>query len=257
MSFWSAARHLREKVAPVSHFTLHGVGLDYTWWGTAARGARQVLLVHGALRSAWSWEWLGPALAAALNTRVVAISRYGHGKSDAAPTLEAEARFIDEANDLLPAFRRVVSLDDVLIIGESDGAAISLIHAASGHPVAGVIALAPWVRFEQSIVQWVTTAHPRPSARHLDDEETAAFDRALWQSPEMYRWHIESFLGGVRCPVVTVQSPGDSAISVAQSQRLASGIARCEAVWLSGPTTLDPANTKTVCSLALELMREP
>ena len=64
-------------------------------------------------------------------------------------------------------------------------------------------------------------------------------------------------LGGVRCPVVTVQSPGDSAISVAQSQRLASGIARCEAVWLSGPTTLDPANTKTVCSLAAELMREP
>jgi len=213
--------------------------------------------VHGALRSAWSWEWLGPALASALQTWVVAISRYSHGQSDAAPSLEAEARFIDEANDVLPALRKVVSLDDVVIIGESDGAAISLIHAASHYSVAGVIALAPWVLYEPSIVQWVTTAHPRANARHLDDDETVAFDRAVWQSPEMHSWQIEAFLGSVRCPVVAVQSPGDSAISVAQSQRLSTGLAHCETVWLSGPTTLDPANTRTLCELAAELIRAP
>lgn len=240
----------------MSHFTLRGVGLEYTWWGTAARDARQVLLVHGALRSAWSWDWLGPALASALKTRVVAISRYGHGKSDVPPAGEAEARFIDEANDLLPAFRRVMSLDDVLVIGESDGAAISLIHAAaSDSKVSGIIALAPWVQYEPSIVQWVTTAHPKPNARHLDDAQTAALDRGIWQSPEMHRWNIESYLGSVHCPVLAVQSPGDSAISAAQSRRLATGVGRCEAIWLSGSTTLDVANAETVCDLAAELIR--
>ncbi len=197
-------------------------------------------------------------MASALKTRVVAISRYGHGKSDLPPAGEPESRLIDEANDLLPAFRRVMSLDDVLILGESDGAAISLIHAAaSDSKVSGVIALAPWVQYETSIVQWVTTAHPKPNARHLDDEQTAALDRGLWQAPEMQRWNIESFLGSVRCPVLAVQSPGDSAISAAQSHRLATGVGECEAIWLSGSTTLDVANAKTVCQLAKELMSAP
>ena len=108
----------------MSHFTLDGVGLEYTWWGTAARGARQVLLVHGALRSAWTWDWLGPSLAAALKTRVVAISRYGHGRSDAPPALAPDARFFHEANELLPAFRKAVALDDVVLVGEAEGAAV-------------------------------------------------------------------------------------------------------------------------------------
>lgn len=241
----------------MSHFTLDGVGLEYTWWGTAARGARQVLLVHGALRSAWTWDWLGPSLAAALKTRVVAISRYGHGRSDAPPALAPDARFFHESNELLPAFRKAVSLDDVVLVGESEGAAISLMHAASSHPgIAGVVCLAPWVRFERSIVQWVSAAHPSSRARHLDDEETAALSRTTWQAPEMEPWNIDAFLGSVRCPVVAVQSPGDSAISAVQSRRLATGVSRCDAVWLTGATTLDAVNAPTVCGLTGELFAQ-
>ena len=238
----------------MSHFTHDGIGLEYIWWGTAARGTRQVLLVHGALRSAWTWEWLGPSLASALKTRVVALSRYGHGRSDTPPALEHEARFIHEATELLPAFRKAVSLDDVVLVGETEGAAITLIHAASRQSgVAGVVCLAPWVCFEHSIAQWVSAAHPSPRARHLDDSETAALSRSTWQAPEMARWSIEPLLGSVRCPVVAVQSPGDSAISALQSQRLANGIARCDSVWLSGVTTLDPSNTRSLCELTAEL----
>src|SRR4051812_36379764 len=98
--------------------------------------------MHGALRSAWTWDWLGPTLAARLNTRVVAISRYGHGKSDHAPANAPEASLFQEANELLPAFRKALMLDDVVLIGESDGAAICLMHAAAtASGVAGVIAL--------------------------------------------------------------------------------------------------------------------
>ena len=119
--------------------------------------------------------------------------------------------------------------------------------------VAGVVCLAPWVRFEHSIAQWVSAAYPSPIARHLDDEQTGALSRSTWRAPEMERWNIEAFLGSVRCPVVAVQSPGDSAISAVQSQRLASGIAHCDSVWLSGVTTLDPLNTRSLCELTAEL----
>ena len=253
------ARSVHETlIRSVSHFTLDGVGLEYTWWGTAARGARQVLLVHGALRSAWTWEWLGPSLAAALKTRVVAISRYGHGRSDTPPAGAPDARFVQEATELLPAFRKALSLDDVLLVGESEGAAIALIHAASSSAgVAGVVALAPWVRFERSIVQWVCAAHPSARARHRADDETIALSRNTWQAPEMEQWSVEAFLGSVRCPVVAVQSPGDSAISAIQSQRIARGVSRADSVWLSGVTTLDSENTNLVCDLTAELFGTP
>lgn len=236
------------------HFTFNGIGLEYTWWGTPGSSSRQVLLVHGALRSAWTWDWLAPTLASVLKTRVVAISRYGHGRSDAPPSIAPEARFIDEGTQLLPAFRKALALDDVVLVGESEGAAISVIHAAGFEAgVKGIVALAPWVQFEPSIAQWVSVAHPSPRARHAEEAQTVELNRATWQAYEMQRWHVEAFLGGVSCPVVAVQSPGDSAISAAQSHRLASGVARCETVWLSGATTLDAANAGLLSDLTAEL----
>ncbi len=243
----------------MSHFTFNGIGLEYTWWGTAPRGMRQVVLIHGALRSAWTWDWLGHALATRLQTRVVALSRFGHGKSDVpTPSAQPDHRFVVEATEVLPAFRKALELEDVVLVGEGEGAAIAIMHAALGNAgVSGLAALAPWVRFERSIAQWVSAAHPSPQAKHVDPDETLALNRATWLHPDLERWSVDSFLGSVRCRAVVVQSPGDSAITPAQSQRVATGIGRCEAVWLTGAPTADVSNAALVSDLIHELVAPP
>ena len=94
---------------------------------------------------------MGTAMAANLASagrRVIAFSRFGHGRSEPAPWPPDVTGFHHrEALELLPELLAALDVREPLLVGHSDGASIALIFAGH-HPVGGLALLAPHVFVE-------------------------------------------------------------------------------------------------------------
>src|SRR5438067_8540498 len=99
-----------------------------------------LVFLHEGLGSLAMWRDFPATLAAATGAPAVIYSRLGYGRSDplAAPR---EVRYMhEEALATLPELRQKLGLDDVILVGHSDGASIALIHAGSGRwPVRALV----------------------------------------------------------------------------------------------------------------------
>src|SRR3954468_11659745 len=118
--------------------------------GDAAR--RPLVLLHEGLGSVGLWRDFPARLNAATGRRVIAFSRFGHGRSEPPPHPRTPAFFHEEALDVLPALLAQLDADAPILVGHSDGASIALIHAAY-HPVTGLALIAPHVFVEDFTVE--------------------------------------------------------------------------------------------------------
>src|SRR3954453_18001398 len=105
---------------------------------------RALVLLHEGLGSVGLWRDFPRALRAATGRRVIAFSRFGHGRSDPPPRPRTPAFFREEALEVLPEVLAQLDVRQPVLVGHSDGGSIALIHAAH-HPVAGIALLAPHV----------------------------------------------------------------------------------------------------------------
>lgn len=109
-------------------------------WGDPGRPP--VLLVHGVTASSAIWWRVGPALAVALERRIVAVDQAGHGRTGGWLGHHA---FADNAADLV-AFTRAAGLDvpELRIVGHSwGGMTVAAIPAAGLVPEILVLLDAP------------------------------------------------------------------------------------------------------------------
>src|SRR5580765_2589183 len=110
-----------------------GHSLSYEWIGSENAGPTLVFL-HEGLGSIRQWRDFPARLAQATGCRALVYDRYGYGQSDVLQEKRRGVRFMhDEALSVFPEIRRKLNLNDIIPVGHSDGASISLIHAAS-HP---------------------------------------------------------------------------------------------------------------------------
>src|SRR3954468_6333591 len=143
-------------------------------------GRRALVLLHEGLGSVGLWRDFPRALASATGRRVIAFSRYGHGRSGRPPGARTPAFFHEEARDVLPALLEQVDAPEPILVGHSDGASIALIHAGE-RPVTGLALLAPHVVVEDITVEAIRQTRrefeegaPRERmARHHDDPDAA------------------------------------------------------------------------------------
>ena len=98
-------------------FDYHGVRINYY---EAGQGP-PVILLHGFGSSAYSWRFLGPALAA--DHRVFTLDLKGYGLS-AKP--EDDKYAISDQADMVAEFIRTRDLRDLVVIGHSMGGGVSL-----------------------------------------------------------------------------------------------------------------------------------
>ena len=110
--------------------------------GDASESA--LVLLHEGLGSVVLWRDFPQALHAATGRRVLAFSRFGHGRSEPPTHPRSPAFFHEEALAVLPAVLAQLDAPQPVLVGHSDGASIALIHAAH-HPVTGIALLAPHV----------------------------------------------------------------------------------------------------------------
>ncbi|HEX5430403.1 MAG TPA: alpha/beta hydrolase [Bryobacteraceae bacterium] len=108
---------------PVSHFFYsHRLKLQFWDWGT--EGKPVMILVHGGLDHARSWDWVARALRH--DYRVYALDLRGHGNSAWAPgALYSVAEHVLD----LSALADIVAESPVTIVGHSLGAAVTLLYA--------------------------------------------------------------------------------------------------------------------------------
>ena len=213
--------------APVlQHVEVAGHRLEYFWTRPPAAGKTALVFLHEGLGSAGLWRDFPAAVTKATGYPVLVYSRYGYGGSD----LLGEPRGVDymhnEALKVLPALRAALGLDDVVLVGHSDGASIALIHAGDGRwPVRALVLEAPHVFVEDiSIVgieaakaAYETTDLPAKLARHHADAERTFYGwNDIWLDPAFRAWNIEDYLGAITCPALVIQGDDDEYGTAAQ-----------------------------------------
>ena len=134
-------------------------------WGDPVRPP--LLLIHGVTASSRVWWRLGPALAAGLERRVVAVDQAGHGRTVA---WAGHHLLADNASDLV-AFARAAGLDrpDLRVVGHSWGAATAAWFPATGLRPEVLVLLEPPAISAAALATMLVD----PIERHYDDLDEA------------------------------------------------------------------------------------
>jgi pimeloyl-ACP methyl ester carboxylesterase len=187
-----------------------------------------LLLLHEGLGSIELWRGLPEDLHNATGRRVVAFSRYGHGRSDPPAEPRTPEFFHDEALRILPELRERLKLAEPVLVGHSDGASIALIHAAH-HPVRGLVLLAPHVFVEQVTVDAIRQTRDAYVAgelgdrmrRYHDDVDAAFWGWCnVWLDPEFAAWNLETEAARVTARTLVIQGADDPYGTLDQVDRI-------------------------------------
>ncbi len=192
-------------------------------------GARSALvLLHEGLGSVGLWRGFPDALHVATGRRVVAFSRFGHGRSEPPRAPRTPAFFHEEALDVLPLLLEQIDAPEPILVGHSDGASIALVHA-SAHPVAGLVLLAPHVVVEAITVDAIRETRSQfeegglreRMARHHDDPDAAFHGWCdVWLDPAFRDWSLETEAAAVTAPALLIQGADDPYGTLDQLDRI-------------------------------------
>lgn len=201
------------------------VRIEHQWLGAASSDAPLIVFLHEGLGSVAMWKDFPQRLCQATGCRGLVYSRPGYGRST--PRAADEAWRPDfmhrQAEQVLPALLAALDVDVATrppwLFGHSDGASISLLHAAAfPQRVAGVIVVAPHILVEALSVDSIALARKAyvdgdlraRLARYHDDADSAFWGwNRIWLDPAFRDWSIEDDIGPIRCPVLAVQGLDD------------------------------------------------
>jgi pimeloyl-ACP methyl ester carboxylesterase len=196
-------------------------------------GLAPVVMLHEGLGSVGLWRDFPAQVSLATGRRVVAFSRFGHGRSEPSPWPPDVTGFHHrEALELLPELLSALDIDRPLLLGHSDGASIALIHAGR-HPVSGLALLAPHV-----FVEPLTLASIRETRddylvadlrgrmeRHHDNVDAAFWGWCdMWLHRDFRFWNLEADVALVTAPTLLIQGADDPYGTLEQLDRIEASI---------------------------------
>ncbi len=210
-----------------------GRSVDVAQWpGDEHRAA--IVMLHEGLGSVGLWRDFPEALQRATGRRVIAFSRFGHGRSGPSPWPREVIGFHHrEALTMLPELLSALDLSEPLLVGHSDGASIALIHAGR-HPVAGLVLLAPHVFVEpltlesirQTRVDYSSGELRARMSRHHDDVDAAFWGWCdMWLDPAFAAWNLEPDAALVTAPTLMIQGADDPYGTLEQLDRIETRLA--------------------------------
>lgn len=220
---------------------LDGRLIEYATWGDP-RATPALVLLHEGLGSVAMWREFPARLAEACDTRVVAYSRIGYGRSSPLTSPREPDYMHVEARSWLPRVLDALAIDDCVLFGHSDGASIALIHAAERPArVRGVIAVAPHVYVEDLTTASIVAARdaarkdgvdPRLARYHDDADGAFRGWNDIWLDARFRDWNIEALLPAIAVPVLAIQGRDDEYGTLDQLARIAAQHTRTECLVL-------------------------
>jgi pimeloyl-ACP methyl ester carboxylesterase len=178
---------------------------------------RPLVLLHDGLGSVSAWREFPERLQRATSRRVIAFSRFGHGRSDPPHAPRTPAFFHEEAHVVLPDILRQLDAEEPILVGHSDGASIALLHAAAAD-LPGLVVLAPHVFVEELGLREIAAARDQFTrgdlrsrmARHHRDPDAAFRNwNDVWLDPAFRSWDLRPGLPAITCPTLAVQGTAD------------------------------------------------
>jgi pimeloyl-ACP methyl ester carboxylesterase len=220
------------------------VRIEHRWIAPERRSAPLIVFLHEGLGSLSMWRDFPQRLCAAAGCRGLVYSRPGYGRST--PRAAEEAWNPDfmhrQAHEVLPALLEALDVDTQArapwLFGHSDGASITLLHAARfPHRVAGAIVLAPHIlveplsiaSIEKARTAYLETDLRQRLQRHHDDPDSAFWGwNDIWLAPGFRDWTIESALASIVCPLLAVQGIDDEYGTLEQIRGIARRVPHAE-----------------------------
>ena len=204
--------------API-HYELHR--------STGAAGYHNPLVfLHEGLGSIRQWRSFPGAVRHRLGGPAMLVySRHGHGQSGLRARSTGVVDLRHEALTVLPQLLAELDIRAPVLIGHSDGASIAALYASAGHPVTGLVLIAPHVFVEQVTVRGIADATERYHAGplrqaltryHLDPDSMFGSWSRLWLDPAFRTWNIEEELARISAPIMTIQGVADQYGTLAQ-----------------------------------------
>ena len=188
-----------------------------------------IVMLHEGLGSVGLWRDFPGALWRATGRRVIAFSRFGHGRSQVSPWPRDVTGFHHrEALTMLPELLEALDVREPLLVGHSDGASIGLIYAGH-HAVCGLVLLAPHVFVEpltlesirQTREEYVDGELRERMSRHHDDVDAAFWGWCdMWLDPAFVAWNLESDAARVTAPTLLIQGLDDPYGTLKQLDRI-------------------------------------
>jgi pimeloyl-ACP methyl ester carboxylesterase len=215
--------------SPSAFVSVRGRSLEYQRIAAAADSPTLVFL-HEGLGSISQWRDFPARIVEATGLPAIVYARYGHGQSAVLQQPHGVDFMHREALESLPELLRQLGIERPILIGHSDGASIALIYAGAGHPLQGLVAMAPHVFVEDISIDSIaaakrafeTTDLPRKLARHQRDASKTFYGwNDVWLAPAFRSWNIESFLPAIKCPLLAIQGRDDEYGSMAQVDAIA------------------------------------
>ncbi|MEO1234555.1 MAG: alpha/beta hydrolase [Myxococcota bacterium] len=212
--------------------------LESAWFGDEGVGPTWVLL-HEGLGSVSTWRDFPDRLAKTLGRRVFVYSRPGYGASPPV-SLPRSARYMHEAAGEIDQILRGHGIEDVVLVGHSDGASIATLYAGrkEGAPpgLRALVGIAPHYFVESVALTSIRAAGEAYSqgslrarlARHHGHNLDVAFFgwHDAWLSPEFRAWDIREALPRIVVPSLIIQGDSDEYGTLEQvrtAERLSGG----------------------------------
>ncbi len=184
-----------------------------------------LVFLHEGLGSVAMWRDFPARVAQATGCRTLVYSRYGYGQSDVLAAPFGTDYMHLEAQQTLPELLAALEIENPVLIGHSDGGSIALIHAGSGHEVAGVVVMAPHCFVEDISIRGIEAAKlvaentdllQKLARYHQDAVRTFWGWNDIWLHPDFRAWNIEATLPGIRGPILAIQGEDDEYGTLAQ-----------------------------------------
>jgi pimeloyl-ACP methyl ester carboxylesterase len=155
-------------------------------------GAPAIVLLHEALGSVSHWRDFPLLLAESTQHNTVSYSRVGHGESSGTPERRSYEYFERQARVVLRSVLTQLKIDRPVLFGHSEGAAISILFAASSpDSVAALILEAPILIIEEVTVDGLRKA----VEAYRTTELRRRLERYHRNADAVFRAWVEPWLG--------------------------------------------------------------
>jgi pimeloyl-ACP methyl ester carboxylesterase len=216
--------------------SIAGKTLEAEWHRRPGENAPTIVMLHEGLGSVSAWRDWPAELARETDLSVFVYSRAGYGNSDPVKLPRPVSYMHHEADVVLPEILAKTKIRNCMLLGHSDGASISILHAGSETrhaSVRGIVVMSPHVfcetisvtAIEAARIAYETTDLRSRLAKYHRDVDNAFWGwNGVWLTPDFLKWNIEDRLPGITVPTLMIQEEHDPYGTLAQLHAIERGV---------------------------------